>query len=288
MDISSRGGKIPPVYLYLVFILPGFVFSFLKLGSLNYEPFIAISIAILPLLAAVNLFDDYFDYTRGIDKSDSPNTKYRRHPIFFYRIERGYLIKWAVIMSLVYFLLISLISFFYGFMLLPIAAGGFIIGYGYTGWPIGYKYLGLGEIGVFFSTLVAGLLVSAAVTGLILPSVIPFLFPFALLMILILYVGNYRDMAYDRESGFATLASFLGRKGSDIFVASVFAVFYLSVSVYSLVGIYPRLAVISLITAPLAFYLAAKWTHANRERYEQYIGPYVFSILIVLIIFILL
>ena len=36
-----------------------------------------------------------------------------------------------------------------------VAFVGFILGYGYTGPPIGYKYLGLGEVGVFFSTIAA-------------------------------------------------------------------------------------------------------------------------------------
>jgi len=61
-DIASRGGRVPPIYLYFTFILPGLAYSFVKSGLFDYVPFGLVSVAIMPLIAATNLFDDYFDF----------------------------------------------------------------------------------------------------------------------------------------------------------------------------------------------------------------------------------
>lgn len=287
-DISSRGGRVPPPYLYVVFILPGFVFTIVDYHTFNYIPFVLVSITILPLMAAVNLFDDYFDYSRGLDKMNAPNTEYRRHPVFFYGVGKKYLIKGASLLSAIYFLLISLLAVKYGLILLPVAFLGFVMGYGYSGWPIGYKYLGLGVFGLFISALIAGSLVSTATLGQFEWASIQFILPFAILMILILFVGNYRDMDYDKKSNFRTLASLLGKKGSELFVLSIFSAFYLVVVLFSFSGVYPTIILISLVSAPFAYYLSVKWVLVERKRYEQYIGPYIFSILALLILLMLL
>jgi 1,4-dihydroxy-2-naphthoate octaprenyltransferase len=287
-DITSRGGKVPPLYLYFVYILPGFVYSINISHRVNFIPFILVSIAILPLIGATNLFDDLFDYGKGFDKIESPNTRYRRHPVFYYNLGKGYLIKWAVIFSVIYFLLIFLISLRYGLLMNAIAIIGFLLGYGYTGPPFGYKYLGLGEAGVFLSTLAANGLISIAVLGKFYLFSLLFFLPFSLLISLLLFVGNFRDLEYDRNSGFTTLAVILGKKNSVLFTTIIFALFYASIVILYFLKIYGVFSLIDLTSAPLAYYLSFSWTRKDSLRFEQYVGPYIFFMLFLLILLLIL
>lgn len=283
-DIASRGGRIPPLYLYFVFILPGFAYSIVSTNQLHFVPFVLVAIAILPLVAATNLFDDFFDWRKGYDRIDSPNTKYRRHPVFYYKVGMKYLLKWAVIFSVIYFVMIFLISIKYGILLNAIAAIGFFLAYGYTGPPVGYKYLGLGEVGVFLSSLAASILVSVAILGRFDSSSVLFFIPFSLLIALILFFGNYRDREFDKESGFRTLAVLLGERSSQLFTALVFTIFYVTLFVLTVLRVFNRYAIIDLITAPLAYYFSMRWKEKDSLKFEQYVGPYVFGVLFLLTI----
>ncbi len=283
-DISSRGGKVPPIYLYLVFILPGFVYSIVKTGQINYFPFILVSIAIMPLIIATNLFDDYFDFVKGFDTPDSPNTSYRHHPIFYYRVTSRYLIVWALAFSLIYLLISFLISLRYGLELNLIAIVGLALGYGYTGPPLGYKYLALGEIGVFFSTIAACEFISVAAIGHFYPPSILFFVPFSLLIALLLFVGNYRDMEFDLRSGFRTLAVVLGRRNSEIFSVVIFTLFYGTIVLLYFMKIYSAFSLIDLITAPFAYYFATLWSSRESANLERFAGPFLFGILMFLIV----
>ena len=282
VDISSRGGKVPPIYLYIVFILPGFVYSISKTGEFNYIPLIFIAVTVMPLIAATNLFDDYFDYRKGIDKADSPNTTYRHHPIFYYGVSTGYLLRWAVILSAVYLALSLIISILYGWALLFIALFGLLLGYGYTGWPIGYKYLGLGEFGVFISTIAASEFLSVAAIGHFYMSSIPYFTPFAVIIVVILFIGNYRDIESDRKSGLTTLAIRIGKRNSEIFTMALFIFFYASVIILFLSKVYPWYSLVELLTAPLAFFLSLRLFIEEGSRLERFAGPYLFGILLLL------
>ena len=282
-DIASRGGRVPPIYLYFTFIIPGFAYSFIKSGHFNYVPFVLVSAAIMPLIAATNLFDDYSDFLKGFEKPESPNAKYRRHPIFYYRVKEYYLLKWAVIFSIIYLVFSFWISLRYGLILNLVAFVGFILGYGYTGPPIGYKYLGLGEVGVFFSTIAASEFISVAATGHFYLSSILFFIPFSLLIVLILFIGNFRDNEFDQKAGLNTLAVLLGRRKSEVFSVAIFVLFYLiSVALY-LLRVYNRFTPVILITIPFAIYLSFRWTRKDSVNYERMAGPYLFGISMLLV-----
>ncbi len=283
-DISSRGGNVPPIYLYLVWILPGFAYSVDVTGSYAYIPFLLISISIMPLIAATNLFDDYFDYTKGYDRVNSPNTIYRRHPVYHYGVTKAYLIRWAAFFSVIYLSLSFILSLRYGLILNLIALSGFVLGYGYTGPPLGYKYLGLGEVGVFLSTIAASELISVAVTGHYYLTSLIYFVPFSLIISLLLFIGNYRDLESDREAGFRTLAVALGRKGSELFSVAVIALFYAFLVVLAISGIYTILSLVDLITAPFALYFSFSWFRRDSARFEKFAGPFLFGILFILIV----
>ncbi|MGC8645844.1 MAG: prenyltransferase [Thermoplasmata archaeon] len=280
-DIASRGGKVPPLYVYVVFLLPGFTFSVLVSHMVNYVPFVVSAIAIVPLMAATNLYDDFFDFSYGYDKPDSPNTLYRRHPIFSYGVKPNYLLKWAVLFSIIYFLLVSVDALLFSRLIFVIGSAGFILGYGYTGPPLRYKYFGFGEAGVFLSFLLANLLVSVSCLGRVdLLSAI-YSLPFSLLIVLIFLAGNTRDIEADRASGFITVPVLLGRKGAVMLLIFLVAMFYISIPVLILLKLYSPFTMFVLAGIPVAYYSLSN-VLKNKGTAEWLLGPYVFLSLILL------
>ncbi|MEM4777881.1 MAG: prenyltransferase [Thermoplasmatales archaeon] len=284
VDISSRGGKVPPVYVYIVFILPGFTFSILASREIHYIPFILSAISIAPLMAAVNLYDDYFDFRYGYDKPDSPNTIYRKHPIFYYKVKEEYLLKWALLFSVIYFFLISLDSYLFDFEIILIGTLGFILGYGYTGPPLSYKYHGMGEIGVFTSVLLANLLVSTACLGRVYFLEIIYSIPFSLPIVLVYVVGNARDMESDSASGLKTIPVILGKEGVNTFILILTVLFYLSIILLVFMHIYDIYSLFLLITSPFAYFSVSGAVRKKSPSGEWLLGPYVFISLLSLAI----
>jgi len=288
VSIASRGGKVPPLYLFISYILPGAIYFRYLTGTFKILPFFLISISIIPLLAATNLFDDYFDYKYGYDKEYSPNTRYRKHPIYYFGVSEGYLLIWGIISIAIYFIMFSIISRIYGIYELIIAIIGFILGYGYTGPPFGFKYKALGEASVVLSALLISLMVFYAESGHFSMNVIIFAVPYSVILVPVLFLGNYRDIHYDKSQGMKTLPIILGVERSKYVPAAIFIIFYLLIILYYLKNIYPIMSVFSVITIPISFYGVRKWMNLFDTQYENFMGNLIFLNTIVLSLFILL
>ncbi len=288
LNIASREGKVPPLYLFLSYILPGAIYFWYFTGTFKILPFIMVSISIVPLMAATNLFDDYFDYKFGYDNENSPNTRYRKHPIYHYGVDANYLLKWGLISSAVYFILFLAIGLIYGTVEIIIAIAGFIIGYGYTGPPFGLKYKAFGEVSVVISALLISIMMFYAESGYFSSNTIIFAIPYSIILVPVLFLGNYRDIDYDRLQGIKTLPVILGEKRSRYLLAAIFFIFYLLVIIYSIKRIYPLTSIFSLVTIPVSIYGLVKWMKLPDTKYENFIGNIIFLNTMVLSFFILL
>lgn len=276
VDIASRGGKVPPLYLFLAYILPGALYYRTLTGNIKIIPFILISTSIIPLMAATNLFDDYFDFKNGFDSDKSPNTRYRKHPIFYYGVSSSFLLLWAIVASAVYFSLSVITAYLYGLPLLIIAVAGFTIGYGYTGPPLGLKYKALGEFTVALSTILISLMIFYSESGIFSINVIIFALPYSVILMPVLFLGNFRDVKYDMLYGIKTLPIILGRRLSSVFIPLIFFIYYVLVITYSLFKIYSMISILSLITVPVSFYGIRKWMELPDTKYENFIGNIIF------------
>jgi len=288
VNIASRGGKVPPLYLFISYILPGAIYFRYLTGTFKILPFLLISISIIPLMAATNLFDDYFDYKYGYDKEYSPNTRYRKHPIYYFGVSEEYLLIWGIISVVIYFILFSIISYIYGIYELIIAIIGFILGYGYTGPPFGFKYKAMGEASVVLSALLISIMVFYGESADFSMNEIIFAVPYSIILVPVLFLGNYRDMDYDRSQGIKTLPIILGAERSRYIPATIFIIFYLLIIIYYLENIYPIMSVLSLMTIPFSFYGVRKWMDLPDTRYENFMGNLIFLNTIVLSLLILL
>ncbi|MGC8546805.1 MAG: prenyltransferase [Thermoplasmata archaeon] len=288
MNIATRGGKVPPLYLFISYILPGAIYFRYLTGTFKLLPFLLISISIIPLMAATNLFDDYFDYKYGYDKEYSPNTRYRKHPIYYFGVSKNYLLIWGSISVAIYFILFSIISYIYGIYELIIAIIGFILGYGYTGPPFGFKYKAMGEASVVLSALLISIMVFYGESADFSMKEIIFAVPYSIILVPVLFLGNYRDMDYDKSQGMKTLPVILGAERSRYIPATIFIIFYLLIIIYYVENIYPIMSVLSLMTIPVSFYGVRKWMDLPDSRYENFMGNLIFLDTIVLSLLILL
>ncbi|PAQ14537.1 1,4-dihydroxy-2-naphthoate octaprenyltransferase [Bacillaceae bacterium SAOS 7] len=190
--------------------------------SLRIDLFLAMLIACLLIQAATNMFNEYFDYVRGLDTEQSVG------------------IGGAIVRNGVQPRTVLTIGFsFFGIALLLgiyicanttwwIAVIGVICmaaGYFYTGGPIPIAYTPFGELTAgFFMGVVIILLSFYIQTGFISTASLLISIPISILVGSILLANNIRDLDGDKENGRKTLAILVGRKRAIQVLAGMFIV----------------------------------------------------------------
>jgi 1,4-dihydroxy-2-naphthoate polyprenyltransferase len=130
---------------------------------------------------------------------------------------------------------------------------GALGGYAYTGPPLALKYRAFGEVWVFvlMGTLMvvgSGYALGATLqAGLWLCSI-----PVGFLVAAILAANNQRDLEGDRAHGVRTLATLFGPTGARVVTSGLIAGAYLSLVALWLARRVPALALLALLTVPLA------------------------------------
>ena len=130
---------------------------------------------------------------------------------------------------------------------------GALGGYAYTGPPLALKYRALGEAWVFLlmgTLMVVG--AGYALGGTLRPGLWLCSIPVGFLVAAILAANNQRDREGDRAQGVRTLATLLGATGARVVTIGLLVGAYLSLVALWAVGRVPALALLGLLTAPLA------------------------------------
>ncbi|MEH7334985.1 1,4-dihydroxy-2-naphthoate polyprenyltransferase [Neobacillus drentensis] len=222
----------------------------LKSGKIHFGLFIAMLIASLLIQAATNMFNEYFDYKRGLDNEHSVG-------IGGTIVRDG--IKPKTVMTLAFS--------FYGIALLLgiyictnsswwLALIGLIcmaVGYFYTGGPVPIAYTPFGELfaGFFMGMLI--ILISFFIqTGTVDSTSILVSIPSMVLVGEILLANNIRDLDNDKENGRKTLAILLGKKKAINLLAGMFIFSYLWVLGLIIGGVVPAWVAIVILSAPKA------------------------------------
>jgi 1,4-dihydroxy-2-naphthoate polyprenyltransferase len=215
--------------------------------SIHWGLFAAMLIASLLIQAATNMFNEYFDYKRGLDNENSVGIG-------------GAIVRDGISPKTV----IKLAFSFYGLALLLgiyicastswwLAVVGLIcmaVGYFYTGGPRPIAYTPFGELvsGVFMGGII--ILISFFIqTGTINHTTILVSIPITILVGAIMMSNNIRDLDGDKENGRKTLAILLGKNNAIKFLAGMFIVSYLWVFILIAFEIIsPWLAIVLLST----------------------------------------
>jgi 1,4-dihydroxy-2-naphthoate polyprenyltransferase len=214
-------------------------------NAIHWGLFFAMLIASLLIQAATNMFNEYYDFIRGLDNEHSVG-------IGGAIVRHG--IKPKTILNLAFGLYgVSVLLGIYICMSTSwwVAAVGLVslaAGYLYTGGPLPIAYTPFGEIvaGFFMGVLI--ILISFYIqTGTVTTTSILVSVPSFLLVGAILLANNIRDLDGDKEFGRKTLAILLGRNGAIKLLAGMFIISFIWVVGLIAAGIVsPWLALVAL------------------------------------------
>lgn len=208
-----------------------------KAGPISWPWYIMVALGITFFHAAANVINDYFDTRYRIDQEDSPTAKYRPQPIIAGMLTPRQLLAEAVVLFGLTFVVGMTMALSLSWHVLWIGFLGFLASVYYTAAPIKFKYRALGELAVFF--VWGPLMVEGAYAvqrqALSLEALLLSV-PFGILVALVLFANNMRDLTYDARHEIKTLSILLGPRGSQLLFAGMIVAAYLYVLVLIALG----------------------------------------------------
>ena len=190
--------------------------------KLNFFMFLAMLVASLLIQAATNMFNEYYDFKRGLDNENSVG-------IGGTIVRHGVAPKTIMMIALSFYFVAMLLGIYIcansSWWLVAIGLVCMLIGYLYTGGPFPIAYSPFGELvsGAVMGmgiVLISFFIQSKAVTlDAVLISV-----PSMILVGAIMLSNNIRDIVGDTEGGRKTLAILVGRSAAVNILASFFIV----------------------------------------------------------------
>ncbi|MEY8755193.1 1,4-dihydroxy-2-naphthoate polyprenyltransferase [Peribacillus frigoritolerans] len=205
-------------------VLLGTVIALLEDG-VNWLLFAAMMIASILIQAATNLFNEYYDFKRGLDTEESVGigggiVRHGMTPRLIMNLALG---MYAI--ALIIGIYICSAS---SWWLAAIGLVCMLVGYLYTGGPLPISYTPFGEL---FSGLFMGFLIILIAffiqTGDVSSTAILIAIPSGILVGLINLSNNLRDHDGDKAHGRKTMPVMMGRKNALTFMAIMFAFSYL-------------------------------------------------------------
>ena len=209
----------------LVPVLVGSIWAFSCEHTLHIGLFLAMLIASCAIQIATNLFNEYYDYVRGLDTKDSVG-------IGGTIVHDGASPKFVMSLALGLYGLAAVLGIYIcalsSWYLILIGAFCMLIGYLYTGGPFPISSSPFGELfaGGFLGTGVICIAFYIQ-TGYINLHTVLLSIPVMVLIGLILTGNNIRDRVGDAANGRRTLVILLGHNGSVKFLSMMFTFCYL-------------------------------------------------------------
>ncbi|MET1181111.1 1,4-dihydroxy-2-naphthoate polyprenyltransferase [Peribacillus simplex] len=205
-------------------VLLGTVIALLEDG-VNWLLFAAMMIASILIQAATNLFNEYYDFKRGLDTEESVGigggiVRHGMTPKLIMNLALG---MYAI--ALIIGIYICAAS---SWWLAAVGLVCMLVGYLYTGGPLPISYTPFGEL---FSGLFMGFLIILIAffiqAGDVSSTAILIAIPSGILVGLINLSNNLRDHDGDKAHGRKTMPVVMGRKNALTFMAIMFAFSYL-------------------------------------------------------------
>ncbi len=244
--------RIPFLILTPACVLLGVATAFWASGSISILHAILCLVGAIAAHISVNAFNEYFDFKSGLDF----NTK--RTPFSGGSgtlPENPSASRYALTTAIMTFIITALIGIYFvivrGILLLPLGIIGLVLIYFYTTWFTKSPFLCLIAPGMGFGPLMV-MGTHFVLTGSY--SVVSFvasLVPFFLVSDLLL-LNQFPDVEPDRDIGRRHLPITIGRRRSSFLYVAFMLLTYVPIisSVFS--GLFPRLAILGLLTLPLA------------------------------------
>ena len=194
-------------------------------ANIDWLLFVAMLLACLLIQAATNMFNEYYDFVRGLDSEESVG-------IGGAIVRNGVKPKTVMQLALLLYLIAAILGIYIcyesSWLLLLVGAISMAVGYFYTGGPYPISSTPFGEL---FSGLFMGMLIVLIAVYIQVGSVPLFAVwlsvPSALLVAAIMLSNNIRDLVEDTIGGRKTMAILVGRKNAITILASYFILSYL-------------------------------------------------------------
>ncbi len=214
--------------------------------DIHWTLFFAMLIASMLIQAATNMFNEYYDFTRGLDTEKSVG-------IGGAIVRNG--VKPKTVMQLALLLYgISIVLGIYicmqtTWLLAVVGAISMAVGYLYTGglYPIAYTPFGELFSGVFMGMLIV-LIAFYIQTGEITSLAILLSIPSMLLVAAIMLANNIRDLVGDKKSGRKTLAIIIGRDRAIDLLLLLFILSYGWILALVLIGLVTPWALLVILS----------------------------------------
>jgi 1,4-dihydroxy-2-naphthoate octaprenyltransferase len=226
-------------------------------GAVDWPAYLLTVLGVIFLHGGANVINDYFDYRYHVDTDEVPGSYGNEMRVLIRGLmaPRQVLAIGIGIYALAIPIGLYLISL-RGITILLLGVIGFITGVCYTARPVALKYIALGEIAVFF--MFGPLMVSGAYfvqTAAFSSQVVWVSLPFGIFVALVLFANNIRDIGFDGRVGIRTVATLLAA-GRSAWVYRFFVLLtYLLIGGMVAAGMLPALALLTLLSLPLAFKL---------------------------------
>ena len=219
-------------------------------------------IGLVAFHAATNMANDYFDVKHRVDTTEAPTARYRQHPLLGVGISPS---TFTLVVAGLYIFVLSVATFiaiFRGPIVMLFTAAGLFFSYFYTARPLMLKYRALGEPSVI---LIWGPLMTGGtyyvLTGQIDIGVMAASLPLGILVGLVLFANNIRDIEYDRSAGIKTLAIMLGQERSIKLYIAMIASTYVITALLVVGRFLTPLTFLTLLTLPRAIRLIKIFRH---------------------------
>lgn len=215
-------------------------------ASMNWAMFIAMLLACLCLQIATNLFNEYYDFKRGLDTADSVGIG---GGIVRHGLKPQNVLNVAFLLYVIAAIIGVYIFIETSWWLLIIGVAGMAVGYLYTGGPLPIAYTPFGELfsGLFMGT--AFILIATFIqTGTLTTLSILISIPMGVLVGLINMSNNIRDIDEDTIGGRKTLPILLGRDCAITVLAGGFIFAYAWIIVLVIIGQISPWALIVLLS----------------------------------------
>lgn len=225
-------------------------------GKINIFYYLLCLFGAILFHGATNLINDYFDFKKNVDKDDSPTSLYRPHPIITKKFNSKEILFYSISLYFFTFLIGIFFTIKVSPLIFAIGAIGFVISFTYCGFPFSYKYKALGEIPIF---LVWGpLMVEGSYivqNGKLSKEAFFVSIPVGILVSLVLFANNLRDIDYDKRQGIKTLAIFLGPKKGLYFYLGFIVFAYIIIVLFAIFKLIPALGLLAIFSIPKAYKL---------------------------------
>jgi len=206
--------------------------------------------------AGTNLLNDYYDVRHGLDTEAAATAQYRPHPIV-----HGLLPAWQVRLAAYgLFGVASVIGLYLasvsGWVVLCFGLIGVLAGICYTAPPVKYKYIALGEVSVFL--MWGPLMVEGAYyvqRHILSLNALLISIPFGVLVALVIFANNIRDIEHDSSRHIKTIAIFLGPRAGIHAYLVIMLLAYISTLIITLSGVLTPWGLLVFLSLPLAIKL---------------------------------